>query len=406
MRCLLAIILLVCIVASFNAEPPWQPLIVQYEPGTEVAALAQLQQRGYRLLRRVPAINTLYVRLPPATESQVRKTVAAALEEQHVASAAATSRPDLPTGAEEAGDAVSAAAAEAPRQAAERDSATAVGSSDLEQVAAIVTEAAAPYVDAAAQELENLPVVISVTADPVVYLLYDDPPASASPNIVDHIPGDTAVAAALPPPAAAESVTNAGPSVSADAVSTLSSAVPMFPSSDIVAPAIISINSSTEPPQLSSSSSSSTPFTCPLQQWEDLLNPERTEFTPWGLIAVQALDPTVLSISAAMQETGDITVCVIDTGIDISSSAADLPAGISGCDDQSSPLCYFSWNTSYGQSHGTHVMGTVAAVRGNGKGVVGVAGDSPRVRHVNVFGNSGNTFNYQIISAMDWCIQV
>ena len=345
MRCLLATILLVCVVASVNADPPWQPIIVQYEPGTELAALAQLQQRGYRLLRRVPAINTLYARLPPATESQVRQTVAAAIEDQAVAVAAAATAtpPDLPTGTDDASD-------------AGRNSATAAGSRDLEQLAAAVTQATAPFVAAAAQELEKLPVISKVTADPLRFLHSSDLPAAPVTRAVN-------------------------PSSEAP------SAVPTA-----------EINTG--------SSSNGNTFTCPPQQWEDTLTPEDNEFIPWGVKAVQALDPTVLSISAAMQETGDITVCVIDSGIDQGSAVADLPAGISGCDDQSNPLCYFAWNVSYGDIHGTHVMGTVAAVRGNGRGVVGVAGDSPRVRHVSVFGPNFEAYDSTIIMAMDWCIQV
>lgn len=88
-----------------------------------------------------------------------------------------------------------------------------------------------------------------------------------------------------------------------------------------------------------------------------------TETTPWGITAV----------GGGQTYGGSGRAFVIDTGIDMTHPDLNVDARLS--------QNYVSRETSPQDlnGHGTHVAGTIAAIGGNGKGVVGVAAGAPVV---------------------------
>jgi subtilisin family serine protease len=89
-------------------------------------------------------------------------------------------------------------------------------------------------------------------------------------------------------------------------------------------------------------------------------DPVTTESIPWGITRV----------NGGTIYTGSNVAWVIDTGIDLNHEDLNVDASrgynafLSGKDAK---------NLDDGNGHGTHVAGTIAAVKGNGVGVVGVA---------------------------------
>lgn len=117
------------------------------------------------------------------------------------------------------------------------------------------------------------------------------------------------------------------------------------------------------------------------------------ETTPYGIVMVQA-------DQVAAQPAGDRTsVCIIDSGISAGhEDFAGLPVDgtvDAGSGDWGIDLC----------GHGTHVAGTVAAVAGNGIGVVGVAPEAAALHIVKVFGGAdcGWTYSSGLVAALDAC---
>jgi subtilisin family serine protease len=96
-----------------------------------------------------------------------------------------------------------------------------------------------------------------------------------------------------------------------------------------------------------------------------------------------------------------VLYCIIDTGMDATNP--DLsPAVISGCAASSATSCYGTWD-QISDSHGTHVGGTIGAVR-NGLGVVGVAAEGARMYIYNIFGDRGSFFESELVPAWDACL--
>ncbi len=117
------------------------------------------------------------------------------------------------------------------------------------------------------------------------------------------------------------------------------------------------------------------------------------ESTPWGISMVGATQ-------VAQATAGDVSLCIIDSGYD--ATHGDLPGtGVtfttdSGTGDPKVDGC----------GHGTHVAGTVAAVGGNGIGVVGVnpAGGALRMHIVKVFSDGcGWTYSSSLVHALNQC---
>ena len=120
-------------------------------------------------------------------------------------------------------------------------------------------------------------------------------------------------------------------------------------------------------------------------------NLNNTEVEPWGISRVEA---DLVSDNL----TGNRTVCIIDSGYDISNS--DLGANnVSGTNDSGTG----NWSTA-GGSHGTHVAGTIAGLT-NGSGVVGVMSNGEVNLHIiKVFNESGWGYSSSLVSAVDDCV--
>ena len=112
------------------------------------------------------------------------------------------------------------------------------------------------------------------------------------------------------------------------------------------------------------------------------------EAIPYGIDMVQAQDVWALGGRGA-----NVTVCVVDTGVD--ETHEDL-VGVTG--PSGDPLPF----GKDGVGHGTHCAGTIAAAQ-NGKGVVGVAPDA-KIFSVKVFAdNGGFAYSSGILGAAQTC---
>jgi serine protease len=102
------------------------------------------------------------------------------------------------------------------------------------------------------------------------------------------------------------------------------------------------------------------------------------EVKPYGITMVQADDPAVNFTGSAQKK-----ICIIDSGLQTShedlAGASVTGTNVSGTGNWFDDKC----------SHGTHVAGTIAAIGGNGKGVVGVMPNgNVNIFVVKVFGDS------------------
>lgn len=118
------------------------------------------------------------------------------------------------------------------------------------------------------------------------------------------------------------------------------------------------------------------------------------EVVPWGVERIGAAEN-------ANEGTG-IHVYVIDTGIDSDHPdlAANLGNGASFMSCKGGPMtCKQPWDDDHG--HGSHVAGTIGAIKGNNTAVVGVAAEVT-LHAVKVCDKSGFCFGSAIISGIDW----
>lgn len=110
---------------------------------------------------------------------------------------------------------------------------------------------------------------------------------------------------------------------------------------------------------------------------------------PWGIARVNA--------AAAWNTTegAGVNVAVVDTGIDLNHPdlAANIAGGYNAVDPDVQPMD--------DNGHGTHVAGTIAALRDN-KGVAGVA-PKARLYAVKVLDASGSGSYSGIIAGIEWC---
>ncbi|QTH73090.1 S8 family serine peptidase [Pseudoalteromonas xiamenensis] len=119
------------------------------------------------------------------------------------------------------------------------------------------------------------------------------------------------------------------------------------------------------------------------------------ETSPYGIAMTQA---NLVSDSLS----GNRKVCIMDTGYTLGHE--DLPnAGITGNDGYGSNDTG-NWYHD-GNGHGTHVAGTIAAIGGNSKGVVGVNPSGQLGLHiVKVFNDQGNwAYGSDLIKAIEQC---
>ncbi|MDK2597347.1 S8 family serine peptidase [Pseudoalteromonas obscura] len=119
------------------------------------------------------------------------------------------------------------------------------------------------------------------------------------------------------------------------------------------------------------------------------------ESTPYGITMVQA---QLVSDAAAANRK----VCIMDTGYH--RDHEDLVSvGVTGDDGYGSNDTGLWHNDGHG--HGTHVAGTIAALGGNGTGVVGVnASGNLKLHIVKVFNDSGRwAYGSDLIEAINQC---
>ena len=116
--------------------------------------------------------------------------------------------------------------------------------------------------------------------------------------------------------------------------------------------------------------------------------PRLVENTPWGITRINL---------AGVDRTGrGVKVGVLDTGVD--SSHPDIGRNVKGGMDMISGAA----SARDDNGHGTHVSGTIAALR-NGVGVVGVAPDAS-VYSVKVLDSRGSGKLSNLVQGMEWCV--
>jgi len=116
--------------------------------------------------------------------------------------------------------------------------------------------------------------------------------------------------------------------------------------------------------------------------------PRLVENTPWGITRINL---------AGVDRTGrGVKVGVLDTGVD--SSHPDIGRNVKGGMDIISGTA----SARDDNGHGTHVSGTIAALR-NGVGVVGVAPDAS-VYSVKVLDSRGSGKLSNLVQGMEWCV--
>jgi thermitase len=112
----------------------------------------------------------------------------------------------------------------------------------------------------------------------------------------------------------------------------------------------------------------------------------------WGHAKIFAGDPD----ATWARSTGPgRTVAVVDSGVDANHPdlVGRVAAGFDWVDDDA--------DAQDERGHGTHVAGTIAAVRENGTGIVGVAPDA-RVLPLRVLNAAGKGATSDVIAAFDW----
>lgn len=120
----------------------------------------------------------------------------------------------------------------------------------------------------------------------------------------------------------------------------------------------------------------------------------------WGLEAVRAPEAWILG-TGAFNESKEVTVCVVDSGIDY--THADLRAniaksiGISVLPDTTTPM-----DMLY---HGTHVAGIIGAVGNNGVQVSGVAWGNISLLACRFIDGSGYGYTSGAVTCIDYCLQ-
>ncbi|MEN8178930.1 MAG: S8 family serine peptidase [Pseudomonadota bacterium] len=113
---------------------------------------------------------------------------------------------------------------------------------------------------------------------------------------------------------------------------------------------------------------------------------------PYGISMVQA------DLVSEVTVDPEKTVCIIDSGIDLSHPEFESQFNITGTSDSGTG----DWYTDE-VGHGTHVAGTVAALK-NDEGVIGVNSSGVLNIHIiKVFGADGWAYSSDLVAALDAC---
>ncbi|RNB89841.1 peptidase S8 [Brevibacillus fluminis] len=122
----------------------------------------------------------------------------------------------------------------------------------------------------------------------------------------------------------------------------------------------------------------------------------------WGLRAIDAPQAWDTLASWKGRQTEQVTVAVVDTGVD--ASHPDLAGRVlaTGYNTVAG-----NTNTFDDDGHGTHVSGTIAAVANNGIGVTGVAGSANvRILPIKVLDDNGEGTALQIAQGVDKAVEL
>lgn len=122
----------------------------------------------------------------------------------------------------------------------------------------------------------------------------------------------------------------------------------------------------------------------------------QAEEIPYGITRVQALRVSDSDVS-------NRKVCIIDSGYDI--THPDLSSDPNTVTGYNGSFSAGAWDYD-GHGHGTHVAGTIAAIGGNNRGVVGVNRNGELKLHiVKVFNNNGDyAWRSDLIAAVEICV--
>ncbi len=122
----------------------------------------------------------------------------------------------------------------------------------------------------------------------------------------------------------------------------------------------------------------------------------QSEEIPYGIEKVQALEVPDTDVS-------NRKVCIIDTGYD--NAHPDLTSDPNVVSGYNGSFSAGAWDVD-GNGHGTHVAGTIAAIGGNDKGVVGVNRNGElKLFVVKLFDNNGDfAWRSDLVAAVEICV--
>ena len=127
-----------------------------------------------------------------------------------------------------------------------------------------------------------------------------------------------------------------------------------------------------------------------------ILSRNLTESTPYGINLVRAL-------KVSDQYVSNRKICIIDSGYDITHQDLPKPT-VTGANGVNGML----WYKDEYIGHGTHVVGTIAAVGNNNKGVIGINRNNRiSIHNVRVFGIDGDWISgSSLVKAVEHCRDV